>query len=88
MPDCIHPEAMTDPLAFRLNDKERSDRVDRMNELEARWGIDPANVIRKLVDAYLEYVDDHDGRPPTFPAVLVPKADVTGSAGKTRPKKE
>lgn len=73
---------MTDPVGFRLNDKDVPNRVDRLNEIEHDFGIDPALVIRRLVDAYLAYYDEHK-TPPKLPVVLIPKEEFAALQEKT-----
>lgn len=66
---------MKDPHPMRLNTKDDPNRTAKLSVVEKAWGVDPSNVIRRLVDAYLKFVDEHDGHPPSFPVVLVPEEE-------------
>lgn len=78
---------MNDPFPVRLNDKTGPDRTARMTAVEEKWRISVTDVLRGLVDAYLEYIEKH-GHPPTFPVAIAPKEETAATPGKKRTKQD
>jgi hypothetical protein len=62
---------MDDPKTIRLNDADRPDRRDRFEQCVKRTAANGNEIIRRLIDAWISYVDQH-GHSPTFPVTLMP----------------
>lgn len=61
---------MAEPTTVRFNSEDRPDRADKFQEAVEKYQLNMPGVLRKLVDAFLAYIEDH-GQPPLFPVELV-----------------
>lgn len=66
-----------DPKSVRLNDAENQKRNDDFDTAVEKAAANGNAVLRKLVDAYIDFVNKH-GHSPAFPVELVPKSKKTG----------
>lgn len=67
---------MTDPFNFRVTDRDNPKRKNDFEKTLAKRGADPATILRKLIDAYV----DCDGLV-SFPAIL---REAPGDYGKKK----
>lgn len=61
---------MDDPKTIRLNDVDNPDRRDRFEQAVKRTATNSNEVIRRLVDAWIAYVEEN-GHAPAFPVRIV-----------------
>ncbi len=59
-------------IPVRLNDKQNPAREEQLKELSRRFRVSPPDVIRGLIDAYFQYIEEH-GVPPAFPLEIKSK---------------
>jgi len=68
-----------EPSTIRLNSKDKPERNQEFYGACDAWKLEAAQVFRSLVDAMLDYIQEH-GHPPKFPIRLV-------AANESEPKK-
>jgi hypothetical protein len=63
---------MDNPKTIRLNDADRPDRRADFESAVRRTAVNGNEIIRRLVDAWMLYVQEH-GHSPPFPVRLRPE---------------